>query len=81
MAVNFYLILFGIDFRVKTQSLKIAPPEFKLIIQSMSLPISNSYKDFTQALGLNFTSYTASMYFSINLIPEWAKITLLKKIS
>ena len=56
IAVNFCLILFGIDFKVNTQSLKIAPPEFKLRMQSISLPISNSYNDFTQAFGLNLTS-------------------------
>jgi hypothetical protein len=81
IAVNFYLILFGIDFKVNTQSLKIAPPEFKLKMQSISLPISNSYKDLTQAFGLNLTSWIASMYFSINFIPECAKMTLLKKMS
>jgi hypothetical protein len=70
MPVNFYLILLGIDLRVNTQSLKIAPPEFKLIMQSISLPISNSYNDLTHALGLNFTSCTASIYFSISFIPE-----------
>ena len=54
--VNFYFILLGIDLRVNMQSLKMAPPEFRLIIQSMSLAISNSCNDFTHAFYLNLTS-------------------------
>ena len=42
IAVNFYFILFGRDLSVKIHSLKMAPPVFKLIMQSISLPSSNS---------------------------------------
>lgn len=41
-AVNFWLSLFGIDFRVSTHSLRMRPPELTAKIQSISLEISNS---------------------------------------
>ena len=80
-AVNFWLSRLGIDLRVSTHSLRITPPLLIQKIESISLAISNSCRDFTQAFGLYLTSYWASLNFSESLIPEWAKMILLKLIS
>lgn len=80
-AVNFWLRRFGIDLRVRTHSLRITPPLLMQKMESMSLAMSNSSSDLTQAFGRYFTSCCASLNFSESFIPEWAKMILLKLMS
>ena len=77
---NFWFRRFGIDLRVSVHSRRITPQELTQKMVSIFLAMSNSSRVLTHAFGRYFTSYWASLNFSDSLMPEWAKITLLKLI-
>jgi len=76
--VNFWFSLFGIDFKLRTHSLRMTPPELTQITVSILREMLNSWRPFVQAFCLYLTSCWASINFSCSFKPEWAKMILLK---
>jgi hypothetical protein len=76
--VNFWFSLFGIDFKLKTHSLRMTPPELTQITVSIYRDMLNSWSPLVQAFYLYLTSCWASINFSCSFKPEWAKMILLK---